>query len=855
MDYTFPNAHPSRIPSPAPVLSTFDLDALKRRTSLIQTTANKCLDDNPWLQKEVAKDVLIELIKNRNLWIFIEGDEEYYLTDDPTMDSEEEWQLSPQDVDTVKQMLEPDEALLPQASQTTPAMRIGMIIWLVITSLAVQDYHEEESAWDKWDVQGRTITIWADLFSEILHSKKRPSEAIPTDDDAMAAFKSAMDIAGHQHDYQEIPELGAWVTMHAALSPELKGSELACWHFNDADGCSLCDERFREKLQSETGFDYMPPLHLVALWEHFDQCEDFEERIVSAVIQRPHLFSPEVMKPAQGLLAERYPEKARRAFALHYKRYKHDTIVRNWGSGGPSWDKIQDIIDSLRHFAPSCRDRSFPPIEPIFWFDMVRVLGGQYQSQDKGKEANWRPRVSLAAAYNLDDKILGEEFPPLNLDLLPKYVQRAVKQFCQATECEEHNCDIYIDNSDSWQTWGQLAVKYRTRYAATYALLYSTDIVPLLGNDDEICDACNDIRALYDCVDAISAGQITLGSKNIAKVLGLIKELAVISDDCKFTFPDDRSDVDDFEESSESSQRPDDQQRGGNSNDEEVMYDQTHDRATVVDNAGNTFDTPTFTEREASESGWKEHPSATQIYEFTREAPVFEYTTMLEGHTNLHDAHELTNLQWGPPAGDSEHLPFGGAFPDSLLGEVMGSHVPATSWSTEQPPEFMTTSNAAVPSRPKDNVGPKISKEAKKRELHAFFVTLFKTHGVPLGTTGMAEARLPWKKMTSVLADQGLEVVGWPDRVPKPRSDGKADKGISGFNTEHIGALYQAMKAGKIEFRPLAGGSPTNDASRVRQREDDMEEEVNMRPTKKRKLAETRKKPKDFVAMQSVIKF
>ncbi|KAJ7135623.1 hypothetical protein C8R44DRAFT_869343 [Mycena epipterygia] len=87
----------------------------------------------------------------------------------------------------------------------------------------------------------------------IIHSKKRPSEAISTDVDALAAFQTAMDGAGHQHNYQATPDIGAWVTMRAALFPELKGTELECWHFNDTDGCSLCDERSREKLKSEKG--------------------------------------------------------------------------------------------------------------------------------------------------------------------------------------------------------------------------------------------------------------------------------------------------------------------------------------------------------------------------------------------------------------------------------------------------------------------------------------------------------------------------------------------------------------------------------------------------------------------------
>ena len=106
--------------------------------------------------------------------------------------------------------------------------------------------------------------------------------------------------------------------------------------------------------------------------------------------------------------------------------------------------------------------------------------------------------------------------------------------------------------------------------------------------------------------------------------------------------------------------------------------------------------------------------------------------------------------------------------------------------------------------------------------------------------------------MSNVLAEQGLKICGWPEGVPEPRSDGKADKGISGFNAEQIEALHKAMKGNQIGFQPLAGG---HDVSRVRQREEDMEEEGEIWPLKKQKLAATRKNPQDFVAMKSVMKF
>ncbi|KAJ7190553.1 hypothetical protein GGX14DRAFT_482970 [Mycena pura] len=153
---------------------------------------------------------------------------------------------------------------------------------------------------------------------------------------------------------------------------------------------------------------------------------------------------------------------------------------------------------------------------------------------------------------------------------------------------------------------------------------------------------------------------------------------------------------------------------------------------------------------------------------------------------------------------------------------------------------------------PRHNVGSAVSKAAKIRELHAFFVSLFNHHSVPLGTTSMAGARLPWKQMPSILAEQSLKISGWPEGVPDPGADGKADKGISGFNMKHIEALYKAMKADQISFQPL---TEVQDVSKqVRERADNMEDEVE-RPPKKAKLVATRKKPKDFVAMQSVMKF
>ncbi|KAJ7137971.1 hypothetical protein C8R44DRAFT_728150 [Mycena epipterygia] len=111
--------------------------------------------------------------------------------------------------------------------------------------------------------------------------------------------------------------------------------------------------------------------------------------------------------------------------------------------------------------------------------------------------------------------------------------------------------------------------------------------------------------------------------------------------------------------------------------------------------------------------------------------------------------------------------------------------------------------------------------------------------------------------MNQVLAQHGLELAGWPMGVPAPGSYSKVYKGILGFHAEHIGELYEVMKASQINFRPLAGGSQISIVPCVQPREPNTEGDTEgaLRASKKGKAAETRKKPKAFLAMQGVMKF
>ncbi|KAJ7491921.1 hypothetical protein FB451DRAFT_1360746 [Mycena latifolia] len=182
--------------------------------------------------------------------------------------------------------------------------------------------------------------------------------------------------------------------------------------------------------------------------------------------------------------------------------------------------------------------------------------------------------------------------------------------------------------------------------------------------------------------------------------------------------------------------------------------------------------------------------------------------------------------------------------PPANHGGVSGAHeVAHADWTFVQQP----ASHAAASSRSKDNAGTKTDKSTLSKKLRNSFIALFgypENCGVTLGRDNQNRAQLPWKKMEEVLAQHGLEISGWPGGVPAPGSYGHPDKGIFGWKAHHIRALHDAMTRKRIKFQPRAGGSHINFISGVR--EEDAEDDVDMRPTKKGKWAETRKRPKDM---------
>ncbi|KAJ7614612.1 hypothetical protein DFH06DRAFT_1240886 [Mycena polygramma] len=314
--------------------------------------------------------------------------------------------------------------------------------------------------------------------------------------------------AGHVHDYRISPDVGAWVMMRAVLSPELSHDGLACFHWNDEDGCSLCDARLKQKIQSDIG--HSPPLHLLALWHVmqpscFDPARIFRRKLAFAVIQRPELFEPYIVKRVQEFVAQRYPERVRQKFYLHNDREDPP----------PSWKHLEDLIESLRN---QCHLDMVESFEPTSWFDMLLLLVDK--CGEKQSVTTFCQLWPLQTA-----KLFGERLPALNLRCLPEYAQHAVERYCRATYHRKHTCGDYDG-----------AVEHSRRYAAAHALLYCEEganyATPLLTPDRVYppCDACTSLTTLYKLgrrADAISAGEILVESDNWDKVLNFIDRLVV----------------------------------------------------------------------------------------------------------------------------------------------------------------------------------------------------------------------------------------------------------------------------------------------------------------------------------------
>ncbi len=97
-------------------------------------------------------------------------------------------------------------------------------------------------------------------------------------------------------------------------------------------------------------------------------------------------------------------------------------------------------------------------------------------------------------------------------------------------------------------------------------------------------------------------------------------------------------------------------------------------------------------------------------------------------------------------------------------------------------------------------------------------------HNIPIQYTNLGAPQLPWCTLPQLLRNRRLEITGWPQDLPLPDATGKHNaKGIMGLSAKDARQLYGALDG--ISFRKAG----------ARLREEESEDDIGLRPTKKAK--------------------
>ncbi|KAJ7586516.1 hypothetical protein C8J56DRAFT_105332 [Mycena floridula] len=103
--------------------------------------------------------------------------------------------------------------------------------------------------------------------------------------------------------------------------------------------------------------------------------------------------------------------------------------------------------------------------------------------------------------------------------------------------------------------------------------------------------------------------------------------------------------------------------------------------------------------------------------------------------------------------------------------------------------------------------------------------------GIPLSKTKDGEFKLPWRQFKTMLDDNGVEMINWPDGVPQPGEHlgTNSGKGFEGVKYDLLKQIYDAIQAAPIRFVreetvPSSGlytmsGDPETSLSRKRTRD------------------------------------
>ncbi|KAJ7586551.1 hypothetical protein C8J56DRAFT_944935 [Mycena floridula] len=130
---------------------------------------------------------------------------------------------------------------------------------------------------------------------------------------------------------------------------------------------------------------------------------------------------------------------------------------------------------------------------------------------------------------------------------------------------------------------------------------------------------------------------------------------------------------------------------------------------------------------------------------------------------------------------------------------------------------------------------PAASKPKMIEKIKTFLTSELDRHSVYLARTHNGRTKLPWVDFETKLKDEGLELANWPNGVPEPGKDGRADpnKGIAGISVRDLTAIYRAIHSttAPLELRRSSGPQAGTSSKRARDGEGNIQ-----RPTKQIRL-------------------
>ncbi|KAF9013680.1 hypothetical protein BDZ89DRAFT_1046709 [Hymenopellis radicata] len=129
-----------------------------------------------------------------------------------------------------------------------------------------------------------------------------------------------------------------------------------------------------------------------------------------------------------------------------------------------------------------------------------------------------------------------------------------------------------------------------------------------------------------------------------------------------------------------------------------------------------------------------------------------------------------------------------------------------------------------IPSTSGQPRGSTVPKDVILAQLKTHFLRLLAQHDIPIQYTNLGAPQLPWCTLPELLRNRRLEIAG-PEDLPSPDATGKHNaKGIMGLTAKDAWRLHEVLPG--ISFRQM-------DKSRARPRDEENEDDIGTRPTKK----------------------